>query len=359
VPIHDAVPTTWDHTGDRGGTELTSNGRSLPMDEHRRSAIRHSPPVGTVLARGRAPYVCHVLRGPMSSGQAQTAPAMTSASTIPSRSARRRPEPANLTELLDQMAPTTLAQMDAVSLLDRIDTKFLLTVPQLASILPALAQDYLVLDIRGRRLHQYRTLYFDSPGYDLYRRHQCGHEIRHKVRSRHYVDTDISVFEIKSKQSGGRTVKHRLTTPAFLTDLTPEASAFVASHLPAEAGWLRPTLRNSFLRVTLVGRRCVERLTVDVHIHFECDARTAILPGVAIVELKQGESNQHSPFLQRMQAAHLRPMSVSKYCVGVALLIGDMEHDAFERQLTAIEDLTRDAASGRTVIVTDSLPAPA
>jgi len=250
--------------------------------------------------------------------------------------------PSSLTALVDQMVPTTLAQMDAVSLLNRIDTKFLLTVPQVVSVLPLLAEDYRVLDVQGCRLHRYRTRYFDTPDFDLYRQHHAGRSVRHKVRSRLYVDTGLAFFEIKSK-SKRRTVKHRLATSGFLTDLTPDARAFAASLLASDSQLLQPTLRNDFLRVTLVGKRSAERLTLDVNIQFDCEGRTAVLPGIVIAELKQDETDQDSPFLQAMCVAQLHPTSISKYCVGVGLLVADVEHDAFEEQLQAIESLTRAA----------------
>jgi len=264
--------------------------------------------------------------------------------------------PSSLAALVDQMVPTTLAQLDAVSLLNRIDTKFLLTVPQLVSALPVLAQDYRVLDVQGRRLHRYRTLYFDTPDFDLYRQHHAGRAVRHKVRSRLYVDTGISFFEIKSK-SKRRTVKHRLATPGFLTDLTPDARAFAASLLASDAQVLQPTLRNDFLRVTLVGKRSAERLTLDVNIQFDCEGRTAVLPGIAIAELKRDDIDQDSPFLQAMSAAQLDPTRISKYCVGVGLLVADVEHDAFEEQLKTIESLTSTGNTWRATSVVDVMAA--
>jgi len=254
--------------------------------------------------------------------------------------------PSSLAALVDQMIPTTLAQLDAVSLLNRIDTKFLLTVPQVVSVLPVLAQDYRVLDVQGCRLHRYRTLYFDTPDFDLYRQHHAGQAVRHKVRSRLYVDTGLAFFEIKSK-SKRRTVKHRLATPGFLTGLTPDARAFAARLVAADAQVLQPTLRNDFLRVTLVGKRSAERLTLDVNIQFDCDGRTAVLPGIVIAELKQDDTDRDSPFLQAMSAAQLHPTSISKYCVGVGLLVTDVEHDTFEEQLKAIESLTQAENSWR------------
>jgi len=254
----------------------------------------------------------------------------------------------SLVRILDQMEPTTLAQLDAVSLLNRLDTKFLLTVSQLRQVLPALAQDYRVLDIKGRRIHQYRTLYFDTPEYDLYRLHHAGRPVRHKVRSRSYVDSGLSYFEIKSKTSKRRTLKHRLATSAFLTDVTPEATAFVTRHLSAGGPLRRPALRNDFLRVTLVGKRHPERLTLDLNIQFDCQGRTAILPGIAIAELKQGDLDLGSPFLRAMRDSGVPSTSISKYCVGIGLLVADVEHDAFDENLRTIERLMRTQTDDRT-----------
>jgi hypothetical protein len=243
--------------------------------------------------------------------------------------------------LLDRMAPTTLAQLDSVSLLDRVDTKFLLTVPRLIEILPRLAQEYLVLDIQGRRRHQYRTLYFDTPGLDLYHLHQASRPVRHKVRSRSYVDTGLSFFEIKAKTLDNRTVKHRLATSTFVTDWTTEASTFVASHLGAAAQLLQPTLSNDFFRVTLIDKRCTERVTLDLSIQFNCDGRTAVFPGIVIAELKQGKVDQRSVFADQMRAAEILPTSISKYCAGVGLLVSKVEHEASAKMLAAVERLTR------------------
>jgi hypothetical protein len=239
------------------------------------------------------------------------------------------------------MTSITLAQLDAVSLLNRVDTKFLLTVPRLVEILPRLTEEYLVLEVGGRRLHQYRTLYFDTPDLELYRRHRRSEAIRHKVRGRAYVDSGLTFFEIKSKTQAHRTFKQRLATPELVTDWTPEASAFVRSHLGPTSPDLQPTLSNDFLRVTLMDRRRTERLTLDLNVQFDCDGRTAVLPGIAIAELKQSAADRPSPFADAMRAAGVPPTGVSKYCVGVGLLVADVDHETSAGMLAAIERLTR------------------
>ena len=253
----------------------------------------------------------------------------------------REPIAARCAQLLAELQPTTLAGLETVSLLNRVDTKFLLPETQLGALLSDLARDYLVLDVDGRRMHQYRTLYFDTPGFALYRRHHGGQAARYKVRSRVYVDSGLAFFEVKAKNARGRTFKHRVSTDTLLTELTPEAAALLAEHARPDERLVEPKLRNDFLRITLVGKACAERVTLDLGIQFACDGRTAILPGAVIAEVKQSGVDDSSPFMRRMREAERSPTSVSKYCVGVALLVQGIEHDAFDTKLRAFEQLAQ------------------
>lgn len=270
-----------------------------------------------------------------------TTPFATAPPAAPRSPILREPAAARCARLLAALEPTTLAGLETVSLLNRVDTKFLLPAAQLGALLPDLARDYVVLDVDGRRLHRYRTLYFDTPGLDLYRRHHAGQAVRYKVRSRAYVDSGLAFFEIKAKDECGRTLKHRVSTGTLLTELTPEAAALLAEHAPPGGRLVEPKLRNDFLRITLVGTQCAERVTLDLGIQLAFDGRTAILPGAVIAEVKQSGVDKSSPFMRRMREAGRAPTSISKYCVGVALLVRGMEHDAFESTLHAFEQLAR------------------
>src|SRR5688572_29709881 len=221
---------------------------------------------------------------PASSGPPWMPPSMPAPSwTAP----RERVATTTFSRALARFAPISLAEMDGVALLNRVDTKYVMSGATLAAVLPSLASAYRVLEIEGRRAHRYRTLYFDTPDLDLYRRHLAGWAVRHKVRSRLYVDTDLAFFEIKAKTGEDRTLKHRLQTEAPLSSLTPAARALLAEHLPTDQRSLGPILWNEFARITLVGSRDAERVTLDLGVRFDVDGRTAILPNVVIAELKQ------------------------------------------------------------------------
>ena len=69
---------------------------------------------------------------------------------------------------LINFSPISLKEMDNVSLLRRVDTKFLTTEKKLLEILSLISSDYNILDIDDKRLMEYSTLYFDTNDKMLY-----------------------------------------------------------------------------------------------------------------------------------------------------------------------------------------------
>jgi hypothetical protein len=109
--------------------------------------------------------------------------------------------------------PISLSEMSGVALLNRTDTKFVLATGDLLAALEQLGDAYRVLDISGVRLHPYQTLYFDTADFALYNRHHAGAADRYKVRSRAYIESNLSFFEVKHKTNKKRTIKNRMQTP--------------------------------------------------------------------------------------------------------------------------------------------------
>lgn len=243
-------------------------------------------------------------------------------------------------QALAQFAPISLAAMDAVALLNRTDTKYVLTMRQLRDALSNLAGRYRVLEIDGVRLNAYQSLYFDTADFALYMLHHAGKRNRCKVRSRRYVGTNQSFLEVKLKTSKERTVKQRIATGAFATHFTPELEQFLGACAPLPSAELEPKLWNEFSRITLVGSDPPERLTLDLNLRFYNASASIALPELAIAEVKQEGHKPNSAFIQQMRAAHIQPMGFSKYCIGVALLYPDVKHNSFKPRLRLIEKLT-------------------
>ena len=237
-------------------------------------------------------------------------------------------------ESLATFAPITLTDLAGVALLDRIDTKYVLTMAQLAEALPALQSNYRVLEIDGRRRSSYRTLYFDTPDFALYRSHQDGRRVRYKVRSREYVGTPLTFFEVKHKTGANHTRKERLATPGLVTHLTAPVAEFLHERIPLAPDMLEPKLWVDYTRITLAGQQ--ERLTIDLDLSYSFEGEVVNLPGLVIAELKSAGRPQTSPFAQLMRQRLLRPHSFSKYCIGASLLYPWLKHNRFSRTLRQI-----------------------
>lgn len=227
-------------------------------------------------------------------------------------------------------APITLSQMNSVALLDRVESKYLLTTPMLLDGLESLRDFYTVLEVEGQRLNRYRTLYFDTDDFALYMRHHAGARDRYKVRSREYVESHCTFLEVKHKTNRRRTVKSRVATQEMVTALSGEPAHFVSDACPYGADQLAPRLWNNYHRVTLVNGRGGERLTLDLGLTFTWEGQTVSLPGLVIAEVKQQGRRADSPFTLWTAGRRLRPTGFSKYCMGASLLYPELKANRFK-----------------------------
>lgn len=238
-----------------------------------------------------------------------------------------------ITGRLSAFDPISLSEMDGVALLNRTDTKFLLTFDDLVAILPHLETTYRVLQIEQKRLSPYRNLYFDTATLSLYQQHHNGMAGRHKVRMREYVDSHLSFIEVKLKTNKKRTIKNRLQTEAVTTSIDGDESSFLSAHYPDDTDKLGPILWNNFTRITLVSRQAKERLTFDIDLTYSRNEQRINLAGLVIAEVKQEKASASSAFIQRTRALGIRPKKFSKYCVGVSLLFRNVKANKFKPTL--------------------------
>jgi hypothetical protein len=191
------------------------------------------------------------------------------------------------------MPSITLEEMKAVKLMNRIDTKYVVSDEDVMAILERVSTlGYRVQIIGDVRAARYDTLYYDTPDRAMYVMHHNKQLRRQKVRTRTYLDGDLSFFEIKMKSNTGRTRKKRVEIARSM--FHNFAGSDSALGLLREYAWygaeeLTPALSTRFTRITLVNSELTERLTIDMQLQYE-DVRSgcgAAVECMAIVELKQ------------------------------------------------------------------------
>ena len=239
------------------------------------------------------------------------------------------------------MPAISLDEIKALSLLDRLDVKFILHEQQLIQILERIHDRYRVLEINGVRPGRYYTTYFDTPDFFLFHSHHNGLRVRHKVRWRWYIDSQLIFLEVKEKNNRERTIKTRTALSEPLTNLAALPPTWMPSSLHVDPALLRPVVWNRFRRMTLADFERQERITVDIGIEFGREDRVIPMPGLVIIEVKQRKFSLSSPIGRELHRLHLTPTHVSKYCVSMAIHYPELRHNRFKPILRRLSSLCK------------------
>ncbi|WP_049568193.1 polyphosphate polymerase domain-containing protein [Nonomuraea sp. SBT364] len=227
-----------------------------------------------------------------------------------------------------ELPPVTLEEVTATSrLMSRVDRKYLVNAATMARLAAELGDGFAVLRIGGRRQFRYTSTYFDTPDLLTFRHHRQDRRRRFKIRTRTYLDGGGRWLEVKLKGASGNTDKHRIPYDVAPSDaLTQEALDYVTDTL---AGGLRlarpeslgPVLSTDYRRVTLVDRSGSARLTCDTGLVYG-DGRRALAARHDRILLESKSAGGDAAADRILRRLGVRPVSVSKYCLGVAALHG-------------------------------------
>jgi len=224
---------------------------------------------------------------------------------------------------------TTLAEMNSVSLMKRVDTKFILKESQLLEVLSKLYDDYKILEIDQERLMKYSTLYFDSENKKCFKDHHNGKLNRYKIRMRKYLVSDICFLEIKKKNNLGITNKIRTQIKDFETNLTSESKDFITKSNINNL-LLEPSLYNNFSRMTLVNKNESERITIDVDLSFSFGTDEKKFDKLVVVEIKQEGKRLNTTINRALKSMSILPTNFSKYCIGISNIIDNIKSNRFK-----------------------------
>jgi hypothetical protein len=240
-------------------------------------------------------------------------------------------------ELLQHFVPVTLDEMNKVKLMDRVDSKYVLSFHQLSPVLKNLTDHYRVLTIANNRVFSYRTEYYDTPELDMFADHHNGKLNRFKVRQREYLESKLSFLEVKFKSNTGRVIKDRIEKAG---DNHQDFSTFVHSHTPYNPDKLAVTIINRFNRFTLVDHHMQERVTMDFNLSFSDRDHDLDLNGLVIIEVKQNKNRRQSSIFKTLKDNNIRPESFSKYCLGVSLLNRHKKFNNFKKTIILVNKLS-------------------
>ncbi len=231
----------------------------------------------------------------------------------------------------------SLEEMDSVSLMKRVDTKFVFNRSLLEEIFPLLADQYKLLYVNDVVKSKYTSLYFDTTDFKFFMNHHNGKLNRSKVRFREYIDSQVSFLEVKRKNSKGKTIKKRVQVDTPTKTLNLDQKKFIKNRLKEDYELLY-CHTNFFHRITMVNKFLKERITIDFDLRFESDKKTIKdeTNHIVIAEVKQEKLDRTSFFYKLMKENNIRPSSMSKYCIGTSLLNKDLKANRFKKNFRVL-----------------------
>ncbi|HET7720452.1 MAG TPA: polyphosphate polymerase domain-containing protein [Acidimicrobiales bacterium] len=243
-----------------------------------------------------------------------------------------------------RQAPAALSLDEVLAVADlqtRTDRKYVVEPEVFARLVATLGAGLGVLEIGGLRSFRYESVYFDTPALDSYLGAAHGRRRRFKVRTRSYLDSGDSMLEVKTRSGRGETVKTRMPYDIGRRSCLDAAGLeFVRLHAALPAGaTLAPVLTTAYSRATYVELATGSRLTCDMGLVCASPAGAAVsLPDELLVETKSaGAPTAADRFLWR---AGVRPVAISKFCVGMAALDPTLPANKWNRILRRHFDRT-------------------
>lgn len=238
----------------------------------------------------------------------------------------------------------SLTQQNTAALMDRVDSKYLLPIDLFNPLMAAIAEDYSILNACGQQIFCYQTTYFDNTERKFYRDHHNGKLNRYKVRYRRYVESDMGYMEVKFKNNQKRTIKQRIPMDCILPNQI-QINDFVESTLGYSAE-LETVLFVNYQRITLLNKRNLERITLDLNLSFRnaTDNTESIQDKIFIVEIKQDRKPFPSSCRNFIKQHGYHTINFSKYCMGSVLTHKDddtrpLKYNRFKPVLRRLEKI--------------------
>jgi hypothetical protein len=251
----------------------------------------------------------------------------------------------NICSILNTYNSISLNEASEVKLIDRIDTKYLVSIDKIVEIFDELKENYNVLEINQQRIGKYSSIYYDTADFQMFHSHITQRFPRFKVRERIYSQNGLQFFELKKKLFNDRTIKKRLQINENQEDrkntedkneLFDLADEILLNNSPFKSDELQPILVNDFERVTLIDKAKTERLTLDFNLKFKSydgKKETPTFENVVIIELKQNKRT-FSTINQIFRRENIKSSGMSKYCVGMFLLNNHFSYKLYKENFT-------------------------
>lgn len=230
----------------------------------------------------------------------------------------------------------SLEVLDKKNLLNRCDTKFVISPVNMLTVFDFFKEEYNILEINGKRIFRYKNLYFDTDDFLFYFQHHNGKKNRLKIRFRQYSSNETCFFEIKHKHHN-YTTKKRLLVDCINLELNDGTSKMVENSVGLNPDILSPKIWVIYDRITLLHKHLPEKITIDTNMNFKTGDEFKKFPDIAILEVKHKKLNNYSDIIHNIERKNLiKKINLSKYCMGIIASDYSVKYNRFKPKLINI-----------------------
>lgn len=246
----------------------------------------------------------------------------------------------NRNDILKNFEAISFEEMGRVKLMNRFDTKYILHINRLNSILEKASKSYFIFQVSDSLYRTYTTSYFDTSSFKMYLNHHNGRLNRYKIRKRIYTDTNEEFLEVKFKNNKRSTIKQRIKINANTPFI--DKDSFIKKKSPYNFNELSLSLTNSFTRIMLVSKQFNERVSIDTNLEFLTTSGSKKISNLVIIEQKRSTFNKRTKFTQILQNERIKPIGFSKYCIGMVLTKPNIKSNRFKPKLNLLNAIMND-----------------
>jgi hypothetical protein len=222
-----------------------------------------------------------------------------------------------------------------LNLQTRTDRKYLIRFSELEEVIRPASLDLKVVTDGSNLISAYESVYFDTPDFQLHKLAAVGRRRRFKVRTRSYLDSRLSFFELKIRNSRSQTQKVRIEIPFENRTAIPQdhngwiRKELQAQEMSAPENYVS-ALNVAFKRTSLISNTEASRITIDSFVNFNGVPALNDQDWLIVETKSTGRPSQIDRLLWN---SGFRPIRISKYGVGISLLNFDAPRNKWNRAI--------------------------
>ena len=219
---------------------------------------------------------------------------------------------------VDKAVNTTSTDVD-FGLTNLAKQKYISSTKKVGNILFSLGNRFRVLNVGGKKVFSYRTLYFDTWNCCFFNEYLNESPLRHKVRLRETQNGNRCYFEVKvSDSTKNQRLKQRIAIESLECFKNTQTEELLGRGTGLTFEQITPILECQFKRIVLIDDKAQQRVSIDLSPVF-INPRTGVnigVPELVIIETKRNTENADL-FAELIDEGNAQKSDISRYMTGM------------------------------------------